>query len=76
MTSPRRTAVDLACWAPSPTEAVVVLGLMLRAGLSPEALAGAAPKDRRGAARARRAIALARPGSRSPGETRLRLVYV
>jgi len=76
LTSPLRTAVDLACWAPSLTEAVVLLDLMLRAGLSPEVLRTAAPKDRRGAVQARRAIALARPGSRSPGETRLRLVYV
>ena len=76
LTSPLRTAVDLACWAPSLTEAVVLLDLMLRAGLCPEALAAAAPKDRRGAVQARRAVALARPGSRSPGETRLRLIYV
>jgi len=76
VTSPLRTAIDLACWAPSLTEAVVLLDLMLRAGLSPETLAATAPKDRRGAVQARRAIALARPGSRSPGETRLRLVYV
>lgn len=76
LTSPLRTAVDLGCWAPLLVEAVVMLDLMLRAGLCPEALAAAAPKDRRGAVQARRAIALARPGSRSPGETRLRLVYV
>lgn len=76
LTSPLRTAVDLACWAPSLTEAVVLLDLMLGAGLSPESLAAATPKDRRGAVQARRAIALARPGSLSPGETRLRLLYV
>ncbi|HEY0237863.1 MAG TPA: hypothetical protein VGC37_04385 [Friedmanniella sp.] len=76
LTSPLRTAVDLACWAPSLTEAVVLLDLLLRAGLSREALMASAPKDRRGAVQARRAIALARPGSLSPGETRLRLVYV
>lgn len=76
VTSPLRTAVDLACWAPSLTEAVVLLDVLLRAGLDPESLAAAAPTDRRGAVQARRAIALARPGSLSPGETRLRLVYV
>jgi hypothetical protein len=76
VTSLLRTAVDLACWAPSVTEAVVLLDLLLGVGLDRVLLRASAPKDRRGSVRARGAIDLARPGSRSPGETRLRLVYV
>jgi hypothetical protein len=75
VTSLLRTAVDLACWAGSVTEATVCLDLLLRAGLAQAALAAGAPQGRRGAVPARKAIALARRGSRSPGETRLRLLY-
>lgn len=75
VTSPLRTAVDLACWADSVTEATVCLDLLLQAGLNPAALRAAVPTGRRGAVQARQAIALARRGARSPGETRLRLLY-
>ena len=76
VTSLLRTAVDLACWATSLTEATVQLDLCLQAGLSRAELTAGAPKGRRGAVRARQAIDLARAGSRSPGETRLRLLYL
>jgi hypothetical protein len=75
VTSLLRTAVDLACWADSVTEATVCLDLLLQAGLDLTALGSAVPAGRRGAVQARRAVALARRGSRSPGETRLRLLY-
>ena len=75
VTSLLRTAVDLACWAGSVTEATVYLDLLLEAGLSRSELVACAPEGRRGAVRSRHAIALARRGSRSPGETRLRLLY-
>ena len=75
VTSLLRAAVDLACWADSVTEATVRLDLLLEAGLDPTELRAAAPAGRRGAVQARQATALARPGSRSPGETRLRLLY-
>lgn len=75
VTSLLRTAVDLACWAGSVTEATVCLDLMLQAGLTRTELMAGAPHGRRGAVQARTAIGLARRGSRSPGETRLRLLY-
>ncbi|GAB2592445.1 hypothetical protein [Microlunatus antarcticus] len=75
VTSLLRTAVDLACWAGSVTEATVALDLCFQAGLTLSELQRAVPRRRRGAVQAREAIALARPGSRSPGETRLRLLY-
>ena len=76
VTSLSRTAVDLACWAVSPTEATICLDLCLQAGLTLAELAAAPPRGRRGAVQARSAIVSARPGSRSPGETALRLLYV
>lgn len=76
VTSLLRTAVDLACWARSLSEATVRLDLCLQAGLSRTELAACEPERRRGAVQARRAIDLARAGSRSPGETRLRLLYL
>lgn len=76
VTSPLRTAVDLACWATSVTEATVALDLMLAAGLGRADLGTAHLHGRRGAVQARTAIARARAGSRSPGETRVRLLYL
>lgn len=76
VTSPLRTAVDLACWAGSTVEATVVLDLMLGAGLGLEELRAVRVHARRGAVAARAALDLVRPGSRSPGETRLRLLYL
>jgi hypothetical protein len=76
---PLRTATDLARWAPTLTDAVIALDAMLLAGAVDEpglARAAAQIHGLRGAKQARRALALARPGVRSPGETRLRLVYV
>ena len=75
VTSPLRTALDLARCSDSVTEATACLDLMLQAGLGLAELRDAVPARRRGAVQARRAIALARRGSRSPGETRLRLLY-
>ncbi|MGI3786444.1 MAG: hypothetical protein ACRYG2_37350, partial [Janthinobacterium lividum] len=75
VTSLLRTAVDLACWSRSLSAATVCLDLVLEAGLSAVELSAAVPAGRRGAVQARSAIALARRGSRSPGETRLRLLY-
>jgi hypothetical protein len=78
-TSPLRTALDLACWAPDLTEAVVALDVLLQAGLVGAAELGQARDllgGRRGARQARAAVARARPGARSPGETRLRVLYV
>ena len=76
VTSLLRTAVDLACWAGSLAEATVRLDLCLQAGLTRTELEVAAPRRRRGAVQAREAIALARPGSRSPGRRGLRLLYL
>jgi hypothetical protein len=78
-TSPLRTALDLACWASDLTEAVVALDVLLQAGLVSSAGLGQASArldGRRGARQARAAVALTRPGARSPGETRLRVLYV
>jgi hypothetical protein len=77
--SPLRTATDLARWAPDLEEAVVALDVLLAAGVV-EATALREVAHRwsglRGAKRARAALALAKTGTRSPGETRLRLAYV
>ena len=77
--SPLRTASDLARWAPDLDEAVVALDVLLAASIvEAAALEDVAHRwaGLRGAKRARAALALARPGTRSPGETRLRLAYV
>ncbi len=75
LTTPLRTAIDLAREAPDLVEAVVVLDSLLRARvLRPEHLAQVGTVESlRGAAQARRAATLARVGVRSPWETRLRL---
>ncbi|MBP2416367.1 hypothetical protein ACFFOM_06500 [Microlunatus capsulatus] len=79
VTSAVRTAVDLARWAPDVTEAVVALDLLLAAGLvtPAELVAGVEGAGRsRGVVGARRAVALATTGARSPWESRLRMAYV
>ena len=76
VTSPARTAVDLACWAPSSVEATARLDLLLTAGVRLDELSTASLRWRRGVVRAREAFERARPGSRRPGETRLRLLYL
>lgn len=79
VTSALRTAADLARWAPDLEEAVVDLDTLLQAGVIAEDQvdeAAAHLVGRRGALQARTALALARRGARSPGETRLRLTYV
>jgi hypothetical protein len=79
VTSPSRTAADLARWAPSVEEAVVDLDMLLEARVLEESalpLLVDSLGARRGTRQARSALALARQGARSPGETRLRLTYV
>lgn len=79
VTSPARTVADLARWARNVEDAVVEVDMLLQARVvGPEtlALAGERLTGRRGARQARSAFTLARVGSRSPGETRLRLAYV
>ncbi len=78
-TSPARTAIDLARWASDLTEAVVALDALLAAGVisGPDLVtAGARAQHNRGVRQARQAMVLARTGVRSPGETRLRMLYV
>ncbi len=76
-TQPLQTATDLTRWAAGLVEAVVALDIMLAARLITKAgLATAAPTGSSGATQARRAIALSRPGVRSPWETRLRMFWV
>lgn len=79
VTSPVRTASDLARWAPDLEEAVVDLDALLQADVIQESvlpLLGESLRARRGTRQARSAFTLARRGARSPGETRLRLTYV
>lgn len=76
---PIRTAADLARRASSLVEAVVALDTMLAAEVVDEADLVAATSrlhGRRGAKQARLALGLARPGVRSPGESRLRMIYL
>lgn len=75
LTTPLRTAVDLAREAPDLVEAVVALdGLLGAQVLHPQQLARLGTvTSLRGAAQARRAADLARVRVRSPWETRLRL---
>ena len=78
-TSPARTAIDLARWAPDLTEAVVALDALLSTGVisGPDlTTAGARAQRNRGVRQAREAVAMARTGVRSPGETRLRMLYM
>lgn len=76
---PVRTAGDLARRAPTLADAVIALdALLLAEAVDPPGLqrARAGLHGRRGAKQARTALDLARTGVRSPGETRLRLLYV
>jgi AbiEi antitoxin C-terminal domain len=75
LTTPLRTAIDLAREAPDLVEAVVALDSLLKARvLHPQQLAQLSTvSSLKGAAQARRAGTLARTGVRSPWETRLRL---
>ena len=78
-TAPLRTAFDGARLAPNLTEAVVHLDVLAHTGLvSLDALdryVSAHPRWR-GVEQARRAVALADAGSRSPAESRLRMLYM
>ena len=78
VTSPVRTAIDLAREARDLVEAVVALDALLRARvLRPAHLVQVASVTAlRGAAQAREAAGLARCGVRSPWETRLRMFVV
>lgn len=79
VTSPLRTAADLARWAPELEAAVVDLDKLLLARVLEESALPLVVETlgaRRGTKQARSALALARRGARSPGETRLRLAYV
>ena len=75
LTTPVRTAIDLAREASNLVEAVVALDCLLRARvLHPQQLGPLGTvRSLRGAAQVRRAASLARVGVRSPWETRLRL---
>ncbi len=78
-TTATRTALDGARLAPTLRDAVVHVDMMLTAGLlGLEELRAALSRFAgwRGIARARRAVSLAVEGSRSPPETRMRLVWV
>ena len=78
VTTPARTALDLACWYPI-TEAVPAIDALAQASdLKPvdtEALTQRYPR-RRGIERARRALTLVDAGAQSPKETWLRLMLV
>lgn len=78
VTSPVRTAFDLARTAPNLTEAVVRLDAMARHGVDPEAVAGYAAERPgwRGVGQVRRAAALATGRVRSPAESRWRMLWV
>ncbi|HYH29275.1 MAG TPA: DUF559 domain-containing protein [Pseudonocardia sp.] len=77
LTTPERTAADLARWAPSLTEAVVAVdALSWKRGIDPAAILDHVPPGARGAARLPRVVALAIRQSQSPMETRIRLAIV
>lgn len=79
VTAPVRTALDLARWAPTVTEAVVSLDAMLQAKVVRlEQVSAMLPElaGRPGVRRARQAVGLSRIGVRSTWESRLRMLYV
>jgi hypothetical protein len=79
ITSARRTAFDVARWAPSTTEAVVALDAVASLGLVPLAHVGhhvANMARTGGVPQVREALRWAQAGVRSPWESRLRMVYV
>jgi hypothetical protein len=75
LTSPVRTALDIARWEPLP-EAVAALDVLLaRAIVGKDELTGTAESyDGRGCRRVRRAVGLADPRAESPPESRLRVL--
>ncbi len=78
-TAERRTALDLARWAPDLTEAVVALDAFLafRMLSLPRLAAGVtALEGLPGSGQARRAVRLSRSGVQSPWESHLRMFYV
>jgi hypothetical protein len=79
VTTPVRTAFDGARLAPTLVEAVIFVDMMLASGLvTVDELAAYLPEHRaawKGVAQARRALALADPATKSPPETRLRLLW-
>jgi hypothetical protein len=80
VTTPVRTAFDGARLAPTLVEAVIFVDMMLAAGLlTGDELAAYLPEHRavwKGVGQARRALALADPATKSPPETRLRLLWM
>ncbi len=78
VTTPARTALDLACWHPS-TTAVAALDALARATefkMADVELLAARYRGRRGLERARVSLDLVDAGAQSPKETWLRLVLV
>lgn len=76
VTSPARTATDLARWAPTLTEAVVAADALCRRHRLDPAAVLVAPAGVRGAGRLPEVRALTDPLSESPMETRIRLAVV
>jgi hypothetical protein len=78
VTTPARTALDLACWYP-PTTAVAAIDALARATevkMADVELLVARNRGRRGLERARVALDLVDAGAQSPKETWLRLILV
>jgi hypothetical protein len=77
LTSPERTAADLARWAPTLVEAVVAVdALSWGCRFDPAVITELVPRGARGAARVPRVVALADRLSQSPMETRIRVAIV
>lgn len=79
VTGRRRTALDVARWAPKVTEAVVALDAMLTSGVITLPALHEGLTDiggRRGCRRAAQAVNLSRSGVRSNWESRLRMLWV
>ncbi len=78
LTTPLRTAVDLARRCPEDVAVAAIDALARAARLSGADIQEAAGRHpgQRGLKRARRTLALVDPGAESPGETRLRLLIV
>jgi hypothetical protein len=77
VTTPERTAADLARWAPSMAEAVVAVdALSFACRFTPEVIVELVAPGSRGAARVPRVVALADRKSQSPMESRIRVAIV
>lgn len=77
LTTPERTAADLARWAPSLREAVVAVdALSFACRFAPAMIAEHVEPGARGAARVARVLELADRRAESPMETRIRLALV